>query len=257
MQLIVGNWKMNGTRERSRELAHGIAGAVAPHGATLVVAPPYPFLDAVSQVLHASKVALCGQNCAVEKEGAFTGEVAAEMLANVGCSWVIVGHSERRTHQGETDDLVAKKVTAGLRAGLHVIACVGERLEEREHNRHEETITRQVQAITHGRHDLDRIVLAYEPVWAIGTGHVATPQQAGAMHRHIRAVVVETISRAVADKVAIIYGGSVKPDNMESLAAVEGIDGALVGGASLEAKSFLAIAENAVKGEAKRSKHPS
>lgn len=254
MQLIVGNWKMNGTLPRARELARGVAAGKAPAGARLAVAPPFVFLDAVSQELEGSSVGLSAQSCAIEPEGAFTGEVSAEMLATVGCGWVIAGHSERRALFGETDDTVAKKVTAGLRAGLQVIACVGETLAERDANQHEQVVARQVRAILAGRKDLERIVIAYEPVWAIGTGRVATPEQASAMHRRVRTTIAETMSPAMAARAVILYGGSVKPDNMESLAKMEGIDGALVGGASLDARNFLAIAENAVKGEAQRSK---
>jgi triosephosphate isomerase len=254
VQLIVGNWKMHGTLERARELARGINQAKVPIGARLVIAPPFPFLETAKKEITSLWVKLGAQNTACEKDGPFTGEVSAEMLADVGCDWVIVGHSERRAQCHETDDLVAKKVAAGLRAGLNVIACCGETLAERESGRHEEVVARQVRAIVAGRKDLESIAIAYEPVWAIGTGHVATPEQAGAMHRRVRATIAEAMSPGTAASAVVIYGGSVKPDNMEALAATEGVDGALVGGASLEVKSFLAIAENAVKGEAKRSK---
>ncbi|MEZ0227566.1 MAG: triose-phosphate isomerase [Planctomycetota bacterium] len=251
MQLIVGNWKMNGTLEKARELSRAIAQAKPPTGAQLVVAPPLLFLDAVSQELRGSSVTLSAQTCGVEKEGAFTGDVSAEMLASVGCKWTIVGHSERRVHFGETDAVVARKVSAALRASLTAIACVGETLAERDGGRHDEVVDRQVRAILDGRKDMQGIVIAYEPVWAIGTGRVATP---GAMHRRVRKTIAEIFSPDVAARAVILYGGSVKPDNMEDLAATDGVDGALVGGASLDAKSFLAIAENAAKGEATRSK---
>lgn len=256
MQLIVGNWKMNGTRASAVELARGVVRGKAPEGCSLAVAPPFPFLDVVKKELEGSAVALAAQSCAIEKEGAFTGEVSSEMLASVGCEWVIVGHSERRALFGETDEVVAKKLAAGRRAGLAVIACVGETLKERDAGQHEEVVARQVRALLAGRKDMEKIVIAYEPVWAIGTGRVATPEQASAMHRRVRSTIAESLSPAVAAKAVILYGGSVKPDNMESLAAMEGIDGALVGGASLDSRNFLAIAENAKKGEAKRSKRP-
>ena len=254
MQLIVGNWKMHGTLDKARELARGIARSKVPIGARLVIAPPFPFLDVVKKEITNLWITLGAQDTAIEKDGPFTGQVSAEMLADVGCEWVIVGHSERRAHCHETDEVVAKKVAAGMRAGVNVIACCGETLAEREAGRHEEVVARQVRAVIAGRKDLENMAVAYEPVWAIGTGHVATPEQAGAMHRRVRATIAETISPEVAASAVVIYGGSVKPDNMEALAATEGVDGALVGGASLETKSFLAIAENAVKGEAKRSK---
>jgi triosephosphate isomerase len=252
VQLVVGNWKMNGTREKARELASAIARAKPVSGVSLAVAPPFVYLETARAAIDKGPVALAAQSCAIEKEGAFTGEVSAEMLGDVGCTWVIVGHSERRALQHETDDVVAKKVAAGLRAGLRVIACVGETLAERDAGKHEGVCARQIRAILEACKTMARTVIAYEPVWAIGTGRVATPQQAREMHERIRATIAETLSPAEAKSAAILYGGSVKPENMESLAAEEGIDGALVGGASLDARSFLAIAENAVKGEAKR-----
>jgi triosephosphate isomerase len=254
VQLIVGNWKMHGTRSRARELAKAIASGKLPAGVMLSVAPPFPFLDAVGQELAGTSIGLAAQTCAVEKEGAFTGEVSAEMLASMGCMQVIVGHSERRALFHETDEVVAKKLRAALRAGINPIVCVGETLAERDAGRHEEVVARQVKAALDGldAKTLERIVLAYEPVWAIGTGRVATPEQAGAMHARARATVSEVVTPGAAKAVVILYGGSVKPDNMAALAATPGIDGALVGGASLDAKNFLAIAENAVKGEASR-----
>ncbi|MBI3726145.1 triose-phosphate isomerase [bacterium] len=260
MQFIVGNWKMNGTRASACDLARGVALGPHPAGVALALAPPFPFLEAVSGELfkHRGKtgpqIAPAAQDCSPEKEGAFTGDVAAEMLASLGASHVIVGHSERRAKHEETDEVVARKLRAVLRAGLTAIVCVGEVLAERDSGRHEEVVARQVRACLAGQDEktLERVVLAYEPVWAIGTGRVATPEQAGSMHRRVRETVAEAVSRARAASCVILYGGSVKPDNMAALAATPGIDGALVGGASLDARQFLAIAENASKGEARR-----
>jgi triosephosphate isomerase len=210
------------------------------------VAPPHVHLSIVADELTKTKVALSGQDCAAEKDGAFTGDVSAEMLADVGCRFAIVGHSERRQHRAETDALVAKKVEAALRAGLVPILCVGERLDERDAGRHETVCAAQLEAVLASPAALDafkrnKVVVAYEPVWAIGTGRVATPEQAGAMHRLVRQVVAARAGDEAAKKLTILYGGSVKPDNAPALAATDGVDGALVGGASLDAGQFLAI----------------
>jgi triosephosphate isomerase len=262
VQLVVGNWKMNGLRSTAVELARAIASSPAPQGVRLAVAPPFPFLEAVlgelarGQARGGGPIELAAQDCAVDRDGAQTGDVSAEMLASAGCRRVIVGHSERRAARHETDDLVAKKLRAVLRAGLSPILCVGEVLEQRDAGRHEEVVSGQVRAALEGLDaaTVSRVVLAYEPVWAIGTGRVAKPEQAGEMHRCIRSAIGAVVSTAAAEEAVILYGGSVKPDNMPSLAAVPGVDGALVGGASLDAASFLAIASSARAGELSRSR---
>jgi triosephosphate isomerase len=259
-QLVIGNWKSNGNRAKARELAAAIANGIAqgkvPAGVSLGVAPPFVHVETVAKALEGSSVALAAQTCGTEKEGAFTGEVAPEMLADVGVQMALAGHSERRALYGETDAVVAKKTRAILRAGLRPVVCVGETLAERDANQQDAVVRRQMKAVFDGLEAAQaaKCVVAYEPVWAIGTGRTATPAQAGAMHETVRGVLRDLYGASQAAATPILYGGSVKADNMEALAATPGVDGALVGGASLDAKSFLAIAENAVKGESKRTK---
>jgi len=247
-KIVAGNWKMNLDRAKARELAAAVAARVAEAGATeLVLCPPSLYVDTVGATLSAAKspVALGGQNMHEKGSGAFTGEVAPPMLLDLGCRYVILGHSERRTLFGETDATVNAKAQAALAAGLVPIVCVGETLEEREAGRTSEVVTTQVQGSLAGLSaaDLEKTVVAYEPVWAIGTGKVATPQQAQEVHALIRGLLGGLASPAVADRVRIQYGGSVKPDNAADLAAQPDIDGALVGGASLKADDFLGIAK--------------
>ena len=210
----------------------------------VIIGPVYTALKHVADRLEGSNVRVAGQNCAAEKsEGAFTGEVAAFMLRDAGCSHVIVGHSERRQYYLETDQIVSKKAHAGLAAGLSVIFCVGETLEERDAGKARDVVSEQ---LVHGlsgltASDLDRIIVAYEPVWAIGTGRTATPEQAQEMHAFIRRVFAERHSQAAAAGLRILYGGSVKPENIAGLMKQPDIDGALVGGASLSAESFAQI----------------
>ena len=247
-KIVAGNWKMNLDRTKARELAAAVAARVAEAGATeLVLCPPALYVDTVGATLAAAKsaVALGGQNMHDKGSGAFTGEVAPSMLLDLGCRYVILGHSERRTLFGETDAIVNAKTKAALAAGLIPIVCVGETLEEREAGRTGDVVSTQVRGSLAGLSaaDLEKTVVAYEPVWAIGTGKVATPQQAQEVHALIRGLLGGLASPAVADKVRIQYGGSVKPDNAADLAAQPDIDGALVGGASLKADDFLGIAK--------------
>jgi len=243
---------MNLDRTKAAELAHAVAGRRAEAGSVeLVLCPPTAYLSTVGAALglvHAtspSGVALGGQNMHDKSSGAFTGEVAPPMLVDLGCRFVILGHSERRTLFGETDATVNTKTKAALAAGLTPIVCVGETLEEREGSRTQAVVTTQINGSLAGLSpsDLEKIVVAYEPVWAIGTGKVATPQQAQEVHALIRGLLASLASPAVAAKVRIQYGGSVKPDNAADLAAQPDIDGALVGGASLKADDFLGIAK--------------
>ena len=249
--IVAGNWKMNLDRTKAAELAHAVAGRRAEAGSVeLVLCPPTAYLSTVAAALglvHAtspSGVALGGQNMHDRSSGAFTGEVAPPMLVDLGCRFVILGHSERRTLFGETDGIVNAKTKAALAAGLTPIVCVGETLEEREANRTQAVVTTQINDSLAGLPpaEVAKIVIAYEPVWAIGTGKVASPQQAQEVHALIRRLLASLASPAIADSVRIQYGGSVKPDNAADLAAQPDIDGALVGGASLKADDFLGIA---------------
>ena len=250
--IVAGNWKMNLDRAKATELAQAVAARVKEAaGVELVLCPPAVYVGTVGSALglaggtSPSGVALGGQNMHDKASGAFTGEVAPAMLVDLGCRFVILGHSERRTLFGETDATVNAKTKAALAAGLTPIVCVGETLEEREGNRTQAVVTTQINQSLAGipAADLEKVVVAYEPVWAIGTGKVATPQQAQEVHALIRGLLGKLASPAVADKVRIQYGGSVKPDNAADLAAQPDIDGALVGGASLKADDFLGIAK--------------
>jgi triosephosphate isomerase len=245
--IVAGNWKMNLDRAKARELAAAVAARRGEAAKVeLVLCPPALYVETVGTALAAAKsdVGLGGQNMHDKANGAFTGEVAPAMLIDLGCRYVILGHSERRTLFGETDGTVNVKTKAALAAGLTPIVCVGETLEEREGSRTEAVVTTQVKGSLAGLSpaELEKVVVAYEPVWAIGTGKVATPQQAQEVHALIRSLLGQLASPAVAAKVRIQYGGSVKPDNAADLAAQPDIDGALVGGASLKADDFLGIA---------------
>ena len=245
--IVASNWKMNLDRAKARDLATAVAARAAEAGTTeLVLCPPAVYVETVAAALGGSSpVALGAQNMHDQSSGAFTGEVAPPMLLDLGCRYVILGHSERRTLFGETDAVVNAKTRAALAAGLTPIVCVGETLEEREGNRTQAVVTTQINGSLAGLPpaDLEKIVVAYEPVWAIGTGRVATPQQAQEVHALIRGLLGGLASPAVAAKVRIQYGGSVKPDNAADLAVQPDIDGALVGGASLKADDFLGIAK--------------
>ncbi len=240
--VIVGNWKLHRGLEASATLARAVlSGVPATTRAEVVIAPVFTALSTVAQVLRGSQVALAAQDVWSEDEGAFTGEVSAPLLVDAGCTQVIVGHSERRQLFGETNASVRRKVEAALRAGLVPIACVGETLEEREAGRTLDVVLGQLDAIVAGLSGLERLRVAYEPVWAIGTGKVASPSDAQDVHRAIRGRVASRASEAIADAMPILYGGSVKASNAAGLLAEPDIDGALVGGASLDADQFLGI----------------
>jgi triosephosphate isomerase len=241
---IAGNWKMTQNRASAVALAEGVAKAASGiEGVDLAVCPPSCYLDAVGRAIAGSKVALGAQNMYHEKEGAFTGELSAAMLCDLGCKYVILGHSERRHVLGETDAAINKKVHAALAAGLAPIVCVGELLAQREAGRTLDVIRTQFDGSLAGLspEQMTKLVIAYEPVWAIGTGKVATPQQAEEVHLDLRKIMAERYNQKVADKVCIQYGGSVKPDNAAELLGQPDIDGALVGGASLKVDQFLGI----------------
>jgi triosephosphate isomerase len=246
--LIAGNWKMNLDRAAAVALAEGVARRSGEfEGVELAVCPPSVYLDAVGRVIAGSKVALGAQNMYFESNGAYTGETSASMLCDLGCRYVILGHSERRHILGETDQDVNKKVHAALAAGLTPIVCVGELLAEREDGRTLEVIRRQFNESLDGlsAEQLAGLVIAYEPVWAIGTGRVATTEQAEEVHLDLRKIMQERYNAQVAQSVRIQYGGSVKPDNAADLLAQPDIDGALVGGASLKVDAFLGIVAGA------------
>ena len=243
--VIAGNWKMYKTVSESVATALALKPLVAnANHCEVVIAPVFTALKSVAARLEGSNIKLAAQNCAAEqKEGAFTGEVAAAMVCDAGCSHVIVGHSERRQYFFESDEIVSRKTQAGLAAELTVIVCVGETLEQRDQGNAESVVRNQLAGGLSGltASDLDRIIVAYEPVWAIGTGRTATPEQAQEMHAFIRRVFAERHSAAAADAIRVLYGGSVKPDNIAGLMKQPDIDGALVGGASLQAESFAEI----------------
>ncbi|MBI2378566.1 MAG: triose-phosphate isomerase [Deltaproteobacteria bacterium] len=245
---VCGNWKMHKTLGDALALVDAVrAGADTLDGVEVGIAPPFTVLHAASHRLLGSKVCLAAQNVHFERQGAFTGEVSAEMLADVGCRYVIVGHSERRQLFGETDSSVGKKVGAALRNNLRVILCLGETLAEREGNRTLEVVSRQLEAGVKEIPDggASDVVVAYEPVWAIGTGKNATPAQAQEVHAHLRGELARLLGNEVAQAMRLQYGGSVKADNAKELFSQPDVDGGLIGGASLDAKSFLAIARAA------------
>jgi triosephosphate isomerase (TIM) len=240
---VAGNWKMNLDRAGAEALASGIVVRTASFtGVDVAVCPPFPYLLAVHAKLQGSTILLGAQNTYFEAKGAFTGEVSAAMALDCGCTWTILGHSERRLILGETDALVNKKVRAALAAGLNVILCVGETLEQRQANRTEAVVEGQLEGSLAGIDaDPEKLVLAYEPVWAIGTGVVATPEQAEEVHRFIRQWLTTRYTPAIAERLRLQYGGSVNPGNAASLMAQPNVDGLLVGGASLKAEDFAAI----------------
>lgn len=241
--LVAGNWKMNGSLDANQQLLDGIKAGVAEGVSTkVVVCPPAIYIPQAASSLSGSAVSWGGQNLSQEKSGAFTGEISADMLLDHHCEYVIVGHSERRALYGESDTLVAEKYNVAQAAGLIPILCVGELLEEREAGETESVVARQLDAVIDevGIAGIGAGIIAYEPVWAIGTGKTASPQQAQDVHAFIRQRVANS-DAGVAEKVQILYGGSVKPDNAAELFAMADIDGGLIGGASLDADGFLAI----------------
>jgi triosephosphate isomerase len=243
--VIAGNWKMYKRLGEAVGTAQALKALVAnANHCEVVIAPVFTALKTVADRVEGSNVKIAAQNCAMQNEfGAHTGEIAPVMLKDIGCSHVIVGHSERRQFYGETDQSVNKKTKATLSAGLTAIVCVGEMLAEREGGNAESVVKSQLVNSLEGLtvSDMERIIIAYEPVWAIGTGKTATPEQAQEMHGHIRRTIAETHGNGVANAMRILYGGSVKPDNIKELMSQDDVDGALVGGASLDAESFARI----------------
>lgn len=244
--LVAGNWKMNGSVESIRGLLQGIKeGAAAVAAVDLVVFPPFVYIGLVEQQLTGTAIAWGTQNLSEHASGAYTGEVAGPMLQDFHCTYVIVGHSERRTLYGESDEMVARKFAAARKVNIQPILCVGETLEERDQGVTESVVERQLKAVLdlEGIEAFNNAVIAYEPVWAIGTGRTATPQQAQDVHAFIRAKLAER-NPTVAAQTRILYGGSMKAANSGELMAMANIDGGLIGGASLDAKDFLAIARS-------------
>ena len=241
--MIAGNWKMNGLRADGLALAGELAGLLAGKGAAafdMLVCPPATILAAIAEATRGSALQVGGQDCRAEEKGAFTGDLSAEMLRDAGASAVIVGHSERRTLHGETDEVVRQKALAARRAGLTAIICIGETLEERDAGRTLEVLGRQVLGSVPEKSAAVSTVVAYEPVWAIGTGRTPSVDDVAAAHAHIRKILAQRLDDAAATR--ILYGGSVKPNNASSLLGLADVDGALVGGASLKAADFWAIA---------------
>ena len=248
--IVAGNWKMNCTFTEADELINGIMEKLEktelPRETLLIVCPPFPYLEMTTDYANDSYFLVGAQNVSDQEKGAYTGEVSAEMLESMELDYCIVGHSERRGYYGETDKIVAAKVDKLLAHGLKPIVCVGEVLEEREAGKQLEVVKRQVEeGLFHlTPEQMMEVVIAYEPVWAIGTGKTATPEQAQEIHAHIRSLLTAKYGKELADEISILYGGSCKPSNAKELFACPDIDGGLIGGASLKADDFVAIAQS-------------
>ncbi|QRV23056.1 triose-phosphate isomerase [Marinomonas foliarum] len=244
-KIVAGNWKMNGSKESVSSLVNGLL-EMENSGSEVVIAPSFPYLSQVDGLISGSRIVLAAQNASQEVKGAFTGEVSASMLSDFGVKYVLVGHSERRSLYGESDELVAAKVKTIFEFGLTPMLCIGETLAERESGKTLEVCERQIQAVIDlvGISAFEQLVVAYEPVWAIGTGLSASAEQAQEVHQSIRAFLAK-LSESVAEKVQILYGGSVKASTSSALFQMPDVDGALVGGASLDAKEFIAIVKTA------------
>ena len=243
--LVVGNWKMNDSQAECQKLAREIARAIERKAtrAQVVVAPPFTALTTVARAIRHSKIKMAAQNCHWQESGAYTGEISAPMVAELGCEFVILGHSERRHLLRESDEMIARKVAPVIAHGMRAILCVGETLEERQRKLTGQVITRQLRSALKGstKDVIDNLEIAYEPVWAIGTGQNATTAQVREVHVRIRRFLKTSFGKAASERVRILYGGSVKPENVDMLARIEELDGLLVGGASLKAESFLPI----------------
>lgn len=241
--IVIGNWKMNGDRVSNIKLLDRLEkGLSVQRSCAVVVCPPFPFLQQVAGWLLSQKVKIGAQNVSAHNYGAHTGEICAQMLTELGCSYVLLGHSERRTNNGESDSDIAKKFAAAIESGLTPVLCVGETLEEKNADLTQSIVAGQISSVIDqlGIAAFQQAIIAYEPIWAIGTGETATPEQAQAVHRVIRKLICSD-DPALADKISILYGGSVKASNAEALFNQPDIDGALVGGASLDADQFINI----------------
>ncbi len=244
-KIVAGNWKMNTDICEGKELVKGIIemSGNLPSGVKLIVAPPFTHLCSVGKLLEGTPIALGAQNCADHSKGAYTGEVSASMLKSVHCSYVILGHSERREYYGETSAKLVEKIKLALEEGIAPIFCIGERLEEREAGNHFEVVRKQIEEVLYvlTPEQMANIVIAYEPVWAIGTGKTASSEQAQEIHEYVRKVVAAKFGK-LAEEISILYGGSCKPSNAKELFACKDIDGGLIGGAALKAEDFIGIA---------------
>ena len=248
--LVIGNWKMHGTLVEARALAAGIRdGLKRPRGVQVAVCPPFTALAAVSEILAGTPIQLGAQNCHHEAAGAHTGEISVPMLAELGCRWALVGHSERRKEMGESDELIHRKLRAVLASGMTPVLCVGETSDERRQGLTFTTVEGQLRAglAGLGADEIAKTIPAYEPVWAIGTGVNATPAQAAEVQAYLRGLLSELSSKEIAQTVRILYGGSVKAENADALLAEPEVDGALVGGASLNAQGFIGIVRKAAR----------
>ncbi|WP_421948011.1 triose-phosphate isomerase [Phaeodactylibacter xiamenensis] len=246
-QIVAGNWKMNMDYEQGRDLTKAVIDGLQPSDALVILGTPFIHLRNVASIIKdISNLKLAAQNCHQEESGAYTGEVSASMLKSCGVEYVILGHSERREYFGEKDELIAKKIDAVLGQGMEPIYCCGEKLDVRESGKQNELVAEQVKtALFHlSAADLQKVVIAYEPVWAIGTGKTASPAQAQEMHAHIRSLIRDQYGPEIADSITILYGGSVKPGNAKELFANPDVDGGLIGGASLKAADFNAIVDS-------------
>lgn len=245
-KIVAGNWKMNTVVSEGKDLAEGIVAKLpsVPSDVQLIIAPPFTHLSEVYSKIQGTNIALAAQNCADHEKGAYTGEVSVGMLKSVGCKYVILGHSERREYYGETSATLVTKVKLALAAGLKPIFCVGEVKDERVAGKHFEVVGRQIEEVlfTLTSEEMSQVVIAYEPVWAIGTGLTATSEQAQEIHAFIRKSLAEKFGAELAEEVSILYGGSCKPSNAPELFAQKDIDGGLIGGAALKADDFIGIA---------------
>ncbi|MGC8757934.1 MAG: triose-phosphate isomerase [Caldisericaceae bacterium] len=241
--ILAGNWKMNKTIEESIAFGKCITNSLKEGGPLVIIFPPFTSISYLNEVLKGSGILLGAQNMHYEENGAFTGEISPSMLKDAGASYVLIGHSERRHIFGEDDELLSLKMQTAIKDGLVPVLCVGETLYERKNNLTESVISRQLTIGLSLVKDTENFVIAYEPVWAIGTGINATPDEAEEVHNNIRQTLGKMYGENVASNISILYGGSVKPDNIESLAKMDDIDGALVGGASLECETFLLLLE--------------
>ncbi|ASF47160.1 triose-phosphate isomerase [Methylovulum psychrotolerans] len=240
--LVIGNWKMNGTRASVELLAQGIMAGLGDNTAGIAVCAPYVYLPSIGEIINGSRLALGAQNVADKASGAYTGEVSAAMLAEFGCQYALVGHSERRSYYGDTDASVAARFCQAQSQNIIPVLCIGETLEQREQEQTFAVVDGQLDAVIElaGIAAFNNAVIAYEPVWAIGTGKTASDEQAQEVHQHIRQYIAAK-DQTIAEKIQILYGGSAKPDNAKGLFAMPDIDGGLIGGASLDAESFLKI----------------
>ncbi len=248
--LIAGNWKMNGLLEDGTSLAKEVATEVKKLGkpeCEFLVCPPFTLLTSVKKALRGSKVALGAQDCHTAEKGAHTGDISPIMLKNVGCTYVLVGHSERRADHNENNELICKKAQALHNAGLKAVICIGETLQERESGKTIDVCTKQIMGSVPEGANATNTVIAYEPVWAIGTGKTPTAAEVQETHAALRKVVAKKLGKSIANKMRLLYGGSVKPSNAAELLSLEDVDGALIGGASLKASDFMGIAATVCK----------